>query len=276
MFFKILYRYLTGYVKITVEGYFIERFINICISKKIFLWGVKRKNTSILTANIGIKDFKKIKSVAKKSKCRIHLENKKGIPFLLNRYKKRKIFVGMLGILILSILILSNFIWNIEITGNKEINKEELIEELEKQGLSVGKIKNKINTKKIINQIRLEREDIAWMGISLDGTNAKIEIVEADKKPDIINKDEYCNIVSDKDGIIVKITAKNGTPLVKIGDVIQKGSILIGGWMEGKYTGTRYLHSEGEILAKVWYSKKDKIMFEQDETVNTRNRRAKT
>ena len=53
MFFKILIYYILGYVNISVEGYFIERFINICISKNILLWNLKRKKSSFLYANIG-------------------------------------------------------------------------------------------------------------------------------------------------------------------------------------------------------------------------------
>ena len=114
------------------------------------------------------------------------------------------------------------------------------------------------------------------MGIDIEGTNAKVEVVEAKQKPDIIDPEDYCNIISDKEGMIVKITAKNGTQMVKEGDIVQKGDILIGGWIEGKYTGTRYLHSEGEILAKVWYSKKEKMTYTQDVTTVTRDGRKKT
>lgn len=34
--------------------------------------------------------------------------------------------------------------------------------------------------------------------------------------------------------------------VAKEGDEVTKGSILIGGWMEGKYTGTRYVHRFSE------------------------------
>ena len=44
MFLKVWLNYIIGYVNIKVESYFLERFINICISKKIFLWNIKRKN----------------------------------------------------------------------------------------------------------------------------------------------------------------------------------------------------------------------------------------
>ena len=82
-------------------------------------------------------------------------------------------------------------------------------------------IKQKINTKEVINNIRLKRNDIAWIGVNIKGTNAIVSIVEADKKPEIIDENEYCNIVTRKDGIITKINVQNGTALVKEGDIVK-------------------------------------------------------
>ncbi len=61
-----------------------------------------------------------------------------------------------------------------------------------------------MDLKSIINKIRLDRKDIAWIGIDLKGTNAIVKVVEADAKPEIIKEDEYCNIVSDKEASIIK------------------------------------------------------------------------
>lgn len=94
MFIKILLNYILGYVRITVEGYYIERFINICRNNKIIIWNLKRNKSVQLNLNIGIKDFKEIKKIAKKTKCKVKIIKKKGLPFLFNRYKKRKIFLG--------------------------------------------------------------------------------------------------------------------------------------------------------------------------------------
>lgn len=222
MFFKIIMYYLLGYATISVEGYFIERFINICISKNILLWNMKRKKSSFLFTNIAIKDFKKIRQIAKTTKCHVKIEKKKGLPFLLHKYKKRKIFIGLLIAVTLIIFGLSNFVWNIEITGENNINKEELLNELKEYGLKTGILKTKVNTKDIINNIRLNRDDIAWIGIKIEGTNVIVEVVEADKKPEIIDENEYCSIVSDKEGIITKINVQNGTALVKVGDIVTK------------------------------------------------------
>ena len=41
--------------------------------------------------------------------------------------------------------------------------------------------------------------------------------------------------------------------------------------MEGKYTGTRYIHSEAEIQARVWYEATKTMMYKQEESISTGN-----
>ena len=269
MFFKILVSHLLGYMNIVVEGYFIERFMNSCISKKILLWNVKREKASILYANIGIKDFKRLKKIAKTTKCKVKIQEKKGLPFLIKRYQKRKLFFICLVLIFLAIFVLSNFIWNIEVTGNQKISQTEILELLEKQGLKIGSMKGNIDTKQVIQKVRLERDDIAWIGIELTGTNAIVEVVEAEEKPDMINPEEFCNIVADAEGIITEVKALNGIPQVKKGDTVKKGDILISGTIEGKYTEVSYVHSEGEVEAKIWYSEKTEVPYREQKIERT-------
>ena len=269
MFLKILLNYILGYVNIRVEGFFIERFINICISKKILLWNMKREKSTILYANIGIQDYKKLKNIAKKTKTRINIQSKKGMPFLLHRYRKRKIFVGLLAIIFIALFMMSKFIWNIEIKGNTRISKTEIMEELNKNGLKIGTYKRKLNANSVINKVRLDRGDIAWIGIDIEGTNAIVEIKETSEAPEIIDENEYCNIVSNKEGMITKINVQNGTAVVKEGDIVKEGDTLVLGYLEGKYTGIRYVHAKADIEAKIWYSKKEKVFLKQQIQVST-------
>ena len=271
MFIKILLNYILGYVNIVVEGYFIERFINICRSKNILLWNMNREKSSILHTNIGIKDFKNIRKIAKKTKCKVNIKSKRGLPFLFNRYKKRKIFFILLVLVFILLGVSSNFVWNIDVITKSNISEEELIKDLNECGLQIGKIKSSLDLNKIVNEIRLKRDDIAWIGISIKGTNALIEVVEATEKPEIINKDEYCNIVSNKNGVITKINAQDGTANVKVGDTVSVGDVLINGWMEGKYTGIRYVHAKGEIEARVWYTMNKTIQYTTTEKQYTGN-----
>lgn len=78
LYFQILLGHLLGYVTIDIEGYFMERFINLCNSQKIFLWNLQRTNSTSMKVNMNIRDFKKIKEIAKKTKCRDENKNEKG------------------------------------------------------------------------------------------------------------------------------------------------------------------------------------------------------
>lgn len=277
MLIKIILSYIIGYLKIQVEGYYIERFINICTTKKIMIWNLKREKNVKLYLNIRIEDFKEILKVAKKTKCRIKIINKRGVPFLLHKYKKRKIFLVFLIIVAMLIGISSNFIWNIEIKEENGKEVENIVKDIEEMGLKIGKLKKDINTKEVINKVRLKRQDIAWMGIELKGTNAIVKIVKSDEKPEIIDENEYCSIISEKTGVITKINAQDGTANVKVGDIVNVGTTLISGWMEGKYTGIRYVHAKGEVEAKVWYTKNKKYYYnslEKQETGQQENKYA--
>ncbi len=269
MLVKLLLILIFGYVRIEIEGYYIEKFINICTNKKILIWNLKRQNGVKLYLNIGINDFKRISKLAKKTNCKVRILKKRGIPFLLHRYKKRKLFLLFLIFIICAICISSRYVWNIEIKIEDGLEIEHIEEDLENIGLKRGVLKSKINTGEIVNNLRLNRNDIAWVGIDIEGTNVKVDIVKADEKPKIIDNTEYCDIVATKPGTITKITAQNGTALVNLGDEVNEGDILIAGYMDGKYTGRRYLHSLGEVLAKVKYEKTEEVYLKKDVYIDT-------
>ena len=264
MYIAILLRLILGYVRIEVEGYYIERFINICQNKKILIWNLKREKGVQLFFNIGISDFKKLKEISRKTNCKIKINKKKGIPFILHRYKKRKIFAIFLIIIAFLVYTSSKYVWNIDIKVEENSKIENVKEDLESLGLKRGILKSKIDTDKIINELRLKRNDISWIGIDLKGTNAIVKIVIVHEKPELINNSDYCNIVAAKDGIITEIVARNGTALVKPGDEVHKGDVLIAGYMEGKYTDKRYVHSLGEVKAKILYKQSKKIPLNQE------------
>ena len=243
MLIKILLRYIFGYIRVTVEGYYIERFINICTTNKILIWNLKREKGVKLHLNIGIQDFYRAIEISKKVKCRMKIEKKRGIPFIINKYRKRKTFLLSLIIILVGLYISSNYIWNIEIRTEDNLQLDNIEQDIEEVGLKIGMRKSQVDVEDIVNKIRLKRNDISWIGINLKGTNAIVKVVKAKEAPEIINEKDYCNIVAEKGGIITKIIAQNGTAQVKVGDKVEAGQVLIQGIMEGKYTGIRYVIS---------------------------------
>lgn len=276
MILKIIYMFFTGCVTVVVEGFFIERFLNICRTKKILLQDLHRENSTYIKTKILKSDFKEVASIAKKTKCKIKIEKKSGMPFVINKYRKRKIFAVAIVVIAIFIFVLTKFIWNIEVIGNENLSKDEIINLVNDYGIKMGKLKNGIDTEKISNSIRLERKDLSWIGITIKGTNAIITIEEVTEAPEIIDKNEICNIVASKDSTISKLVVQSGTARVTVGDEVKEGDLLVEGVMEGEHTGTRNVHAEADVFGKFYCEKEKKEEFVQNETVKTGKEEKKT
>ena len=248
--FKILYLYILGYVDIVVSGFFTERFVNLCFAKSIFLWKLNRISSGEIEARISRKDFMRIRKIAKKSNCKVKILSKKGFPFLLNKYKKRKIFAITLGVVAILIFGLTRFVWNIEINCDGEFNKQNIMKILNNNGVEEGKLISKIDTGKTINEICMNEEDISWCGIKIKGTNVIVSLEKATLQEEVIDENEICDIVAKEDGIITKITARNGTAIVKKNDLVRKGDLLISSLIEGKYTEPRSVVAQRRCFGK--------------------------
>ena len=273
--FKFILNYILGFYIIQVDGFYIERFINICLKENIFLWGIVRKKSSLITAKIGMYDYERAKEIARNCQTIVEIKKKIGFRFVIEKYKNRKAFFITVIIACIAIFTLSKFIWKVEINSDAYINKNEIREELQKEGVKIGALKSKIDSEKIVNDIRLEREDIAWIGIKIEGSKILVNIVMATKKPEIVNEEEYTNIVAKKDGEIQKIVAKNGTAMCKKGDKVKKGDVLIAGYMQGAYTDIYYVNSMGEVKAKINYTEKSKINKKETKKEETGKRNRK-
>ena len=174
--FKILYLYIFGYIDIKVSGFFTERFVNLCFAKSVFLWKLNRISSVELGVRISIKDFKKIHKIARTSKCRVHIASKQGLPFLLHRYRRRKIFAITFMVVAILIFGLTRVIWNIEINCDGDVNTEQVLNILSECGIERGKLISQINTEKAINEICMKDEKISWCGIRIKGTNVIVSL----------------------------------------------------------------------------------------------------
>lgn len=254
--FLRLWNFLRGYVIIEVTGFSIERFLNMAARKGIYLWDVEQHGGKVVL-KVSIKGFKMLKGSARKTKCRMKIVKKTGMPFISFKYRKRKILVWGILFFIAALYLLSSFIWVIEVEGNERISKEVLIQYCNEIGLKPGSFKYSIDTKKISNKFIEDFPELSWVSVNIKGTKAKISIVETIKKPEIVDRNTPCDVVAKRAGLITDVVVIGGTPAVKQKDVVQEGDVLVSGMLtilDGEEVkGYKYIHASAEVYAKVWY-----------------------
>lgn len=260
-----LVRFFRGYVDFTANGKFPERFLNITSRYGINLWNAQPSKHSI-NASMYISDYRKIRLAAKKSGVKTRIKSKHGLPFFVNKYKPRiGIPIGAAAGVIL-IIVLSNFIWSVSITGAQTVSKTKIKQVLSENGVKTGSYKNNLDVQKIERDTMLEIDEIGWMSVNITGNIASIEIKEKAQKPKLDSSATPSNIKAKCDGVITNIKAKKGEVQVKKGSGVAKGDLLVSGIIETKMNTLQYVRANAEVFADVVYKKESSIKSEYEYT----------
>ena len=257
---------ISGVVTVQIEGFFTERFINLCKINNVKIWDIRNIVKGVVRFKISIKDFKKLRSISKKTKCSVKIKKKEGLYFTLFKYRKRKMVIFLLMLAVIFTIAFSTFIWDIQITGNENISESEVIENLKKSGLYIGKCKIGFDKKEIINNMRVNMQEISWVGIEIDGTLATVKLVEKtnlDQKD--VQNDKIGDIIAKKDGVVTRIVPENGTAMINEKSYVQKDTVLIQGKMYSKFLEPFDVTASGIVKADCEYICENTYYFDNFE-----------
>ena len=266
-----LFNIIRGYVIIMVEGYFLERFINICTRRQIYLWDIKKINSAKIRLKISINGFKMLRPIAHKTGCSVRIVQKKGLPFLLYKHRRRKTFIAGIVIFFGILWYITSFVWVIEVVGNEHLEAGEIKASLRECGFKKGSFKATLNLPALENRMLLANDKLSWVGIEIKGTKATVGIKERRKAPQIVEIHISCNIVSANEGVIHRMIVKSGQPMVKEGDTIEKGQLLVSGVLDSKVEGVRYVHAVADVEARTWYEETKELSLTKEINIKTGN-----
>ncbi|OLS03375.1 sporulation protein YqfD [Tissierella creatinophila] len=250
-----IWNYLKGYVIIRIKGLSLERLLNLCLVNDIYLWNVDRINNVEIEASISILGYNDLEELVNKVGCRVEIKERVGFPFFLDRFKKRK-SLGI-GAIIFFVLfgVLSSIIWKIDIIGLQQIPHEEIIKELNRDGIKIGNFKKNIDEDSVQKKILEEFKYISYIQVKKKGVKLIIEIKEEDM-PMEDNYNQYpSNIVAKRKGVIFKVIAKKGKAIAQKGQIVKENDLLISGTVDSEITEeTGLVSAKGEVLAYTTYS----------------------
>lgn len=261
---------VSNQVRCLVTGEETLRFVNLCRNNGIELRHLVRRENAI-QMEIDAENFKKLRPLVRKTHVKIHILNRHGPAFFFYRHKRRWWFLLGMTVFAGMIYMLSLFVWQIDIDGNRKYTDALILQALAQMDVKTGCRKSEIDLPEIEEELRIMYNEITWVSASIAGTKLQIELREGDLKisgssgggqtgnvkrvenrennPKTQNgeseTDLPANLVADEDAIITNLVVRRGTVAVRYGDEVKKGDVLI----EGKV----YIYNEDETLKKVDY-----------------------
>ncbi len=257
--------WLKGYVRIRVSGATVERFMNLCGYKSILLWDVCRKDEGY-EMFISLSAFRTLRPIVRKTRVKVAILTREGLPFFVSDLNKRKIFLFGCMLAVFFWFISGYFVWNIEINGNYLITTEQIQDFLKEQEISIGKQKKHIDIEKLEKDIRITFPQITWVSGKIQGTSLYLDIKEADNLQMQQSEEEgiQYDLVAHVDGVIDSIIVRKGIPIVKPEDIVTKDMVLVEGRVpvindDGTVKEELYTKSDADIYIRYDFLYEDSL-----------------
>jgi len=247
-----IWKFMTGYVMIRVEGLSLEKFLNMAAQSGIIVYDVRRVSYTVLRGVLSARGYCKMCRVVP-DKYRITAEKKAGVPFGFMRLWGRKALLIGLVCLGVAVFAASFFVWDVRVKGIEKREAIALIKEVQPLGVFVGAYKGGVDIKDVETRLMVDHDELAWVNLRFKGVVAEIEVVPAEPPPEMVDETRPCDIVATKDALIESVMALKGRAAVAKGETVRAGDVLISGfiWDEGL---TRMLvAARGEVIGSVWY-----------------------
>lgn len=224
------FRFLKGYLRIRITGGSPERFLNLCVGRRINLWDVQRRNDTF-ELNLRLKDFYLLRPLARKTGVRVAILERTGLPFFMSDFYKRWAFCG--GILAAVFLwwFSAQFIWETAFYGNVQITEDQLKQFLSRHQVETGCLWKNIDIPALEKEIRRQWPVVTWTCVKLNGTTLEVWIRENDMLEPPMEKQtvQATDLISPCRAKVISIVVRSGIPKVKEGDTVEAGQVLVEG-----------------------------------------------
>ena len=243
---------MTNRYRIKITGKDPKYFLRHLIVKKIKLYNIIEDHDGI-SLTVDEVDYAKILKM--KTSYNIQIINRFGVAKLRYLFLKYKYILSFLFLTLGLMIILSHFIFFIDVIHSKEEMRELVENDLKEFGISKYKFRVSYAKKEEIRNKILEKEKdkIEWLEIDRIGTRYIVNVEERLIKDNKVDN-EVRDIVAKKDAMILNIEAETGEIVRKKYEYVRKGDTIVSGTIKNKEDEVSKVKAEGKVYGEVWYS----------------------
>lgn len=229
----------------------LNRFIKKCIDNSINLYNISYKKDKMVVL-IDVKDYLKIKRLNYYSKIRVVKYD--GMLNIKKIIKDNMFYISVIFLSFIWMNLLTNYIVDIEIIHSNSGIRRLLKEELDKNNVKRFSLAYSFEeldniTKKILAD---NKNNLEWVSIKKDGMKYIVRAEERIIKREVVS-DKPRDIVASKDAYITKVIGSKGNVLVRQGEYVKKGTVLISGKITLYEDVKGVTSASGSVYGNVWY-----------------------
>lgn len=242
---KNLIRYLSGTVTARVVKGSLPRLVSELI-KSINIIAVTPD-----TITLRARDYKRIRPAARRSGCLLRVAARRGLIFDFKRRRLALPFAALVAGFCAVAVFFSGRIIAVEVPP-LAAPRSEVMALLAENGVSFGALRSEIDERSVAREVMLRFPGLSYAAVNTYEWRAELVTRPAVSPPEAEAPPQGTVLVSAYDAIVTEVTATGGTELVKKGEVVTVGQLLVsagvtpfaGSWTRGASGSVRGLVTE--------------------------------
>lgn len=240
-------------VDFRAEGVFCEKLLTEAMKNGLGI-SFPRKSGYTMRGTVQAAEYRSLCKIARRLGLKMRIEKKHGIYFTLKRHRDKIGFAAGAIFAAAVVLFLNLFVWEINISGNKAVSSEEIMATLANSGLKTGTLRTSHDARKIEWNIMNDNKEIAWATVNIQGCCVNVVVSETRREAEMkYDDDKPVNIIAAKYGVIRKMDVFDGQGVVKVGDAVMKGDLLVSATFEDRHGKLTLKHSRARVMAETDY-----------------------
>ena len=258
---------MNNFIIIKVEN-FRDRFLRKLISSNIYFYDVKYIDKDKLLVKINLEDYKRVKRLGFFSKIKVvKYEGYVGI----KKHFKNNLYFYLMAIFCFILMdIITSFIVSVEVIHENSRIRNLVTSELYDSGVKRFSLRKDFDQVEDIKNKILDnnKNTLEWLSITREGMTYTVRVEE--RIITSIDKEEgFRHIISTKNALVTKVVSSKGDVLVRSGDYVKKGDILISGNINLYEEVKGNILATGDVYGTVWYTTEINFPFVYEEKVYT-------
>jgi similar to stage IV sporulation protein len=274
---QLLWLWWQGYLTVRLRGAGIERLLNRASQVGVALFRVERLTSDVVLVRMAARDFRLLRPLLREAvngpRISVSVLDRHGLPFVLRRFRRRS-FLGVgLGLAVLAVFYLANFVWFVQVFGNQALAVEAIKTAVEDAGLRMGIPRSSLDPARIERKLLESLPDLVWVQVKNRGVRVEVHVVERDEAES--GEQRAGHIYAKQDGLVTELLVLQGTAQIREGDTVRKDDLLISGMYYDHQGRRQYGAARGIVKARVWYEAVGEASLVRWEPLRTGRRRSR-
>jgi similar to stage IV sporulation protein len=238
-------------VELRLEGLMLERLLNRAVAEGAKIARVRRLDSRSVSAVLDERSAAILLALAERFSVPAR-ETDYGLR-LGKRVRSRWTLFPALVICAALVTLLLSRVWFVRVRAPEDVSAP-MLALLEDLGVRPGMAASDVQPDGLALELSALADGYSHISVRLEGVWLIVDAVPETEPPEVFQLDHARDLVADRDGIVISVTALSGNACVKPGDVVRRGDVLIRGEEQLTREENRGVAALGEVVARAWHT----------------------